>query len=227
MTKLFLSFAQEDSYIVLHISRLLEAEWYEISISDYGIQGTGMWSSETVRGIDGCDIFVLFVSSKSILSDHVRRELDLAFDVIKKVLPVQIEKVNIPATWRYQLAGLQYIEYQKPDWKSRILDALGPGLAAHERNLLRTKTKVVLDVFICHSSGDKPAVRELYQKLHCEHWIDPWLDEEKLIPGQNWDLEIRNAVKTADIVIVCLSRGSVNKEGYVQKEIKQALDIAD
>lgn len=36
-----------------------------------------------------------------------------------------------------------------------------------------------LRVFLCHSSADKPAVRELYQKLRAEPWIEPWLDEEE------------------------------------------------
>lgn len=36
-----------------------------------------------------------------------------------------------------------------------------------------------LRVFLCHSSNDKPAVRELYQKLRAEAWISPWLDEEE------------------------------------------------
>jgi hypothetical protein len=39
-----------------------------------------------------------------------------------------------------------------------------------------------LRVFLCHSSQDKPIVRELYQRLNAEGWIDPWLDEEKLYP---------------------------------------------
>ena len=46
-----------------------------------------------------------------------------------------------------------------------------------------------LKVFLCHSSDDKPAVRDLYQRLKSEGWIDPWLDEEKLYPGQDWDYE--------------------------------------
>ncbi|NOT03258.1 MAG: toll/interleukin-1 receptor domain-containing protein [Anaerolineales bacterium] len=37
-----------------------------------------------------------------------------------------------------------------------------------------------LRVFLCHSSQDKPIVRELYQRLNAEGWIDTWLDEEKL-----------------------------------------------
>lgn len=84
-----------------------------------------------------------------------------------------------------------------------------------------------LRVFLCHSSADKPAVRELYKKLRTETWVDPWLDEEKLLPGQDWNIEIEKAIEAADVIVVCLSNTSINKDGYVQKEIKIALDYAD
>jgi formylglycine-generating enzyme required for sulfatase activity len=83
-----------------------------------------------------------------------------------------------------------------------------------------------LKVFLCHSKEDKPKVRELYRQLVADSF-DAWLDEENLLPGQDWDLEIRNAVKDADVVLVCLSKGSTTKAGYVQKETRFALDIAD
>jgi hypothetical protein len=84
----------------------------------------------------------------------------------------------------------------------------------------------ILRAFLCHSSGDKQTVRELYHQLRSD-WIDAWLDEENLLPGQEWQLEIPKAVKVSDIVIVCLSQAAINKKGYGQKEIKYALDIAD
>ena len=84
-----------------------------------------------------------------------------------------------------------------------------------------------LRVFLCHSSNDKPAVRELYQKLRAEPWIQPWLDEEELYPGQGWNFEIEKAVEAADAILVCLSNNSVTKEGYVQREIRIVLDYAD
>lgn len=83
-----------------------------------------------------------------------------------------------------------------------------------------------LRVFLCHASGDKPAVRDLYFWLRA-YGISPWLDEEDLVPGKVWASEIPKAVRTADVVLVCLSRKSVTKTGYVQKEIKYALDVAD
>ena len=82
-----------------------------------------------------------------------------------------------------------------------------------------------LKVFLCHSSSDKPAVRRLYHYL-LDQGIDAWLDEEKLLPGQDWNLEISKALDSSDIIVVCLSKSSVDKEGYVQREIKVALDKA-
>src|ERR1044072_2307797 len=83
-----------------------------------------------------------------------------------------------------------------------------------------------LRVFLCHSSDDKVAVRNLYHRLSADGY-SPWLDEEELLPGQEWEDELPKAVRRSDIVIVCLSAGSITKTGYVQKEIKFALDVAD
>ena len=83
-----------------------------------------------------------------------------------------------------------------------------------------------LRVFLCHSSQDKHRVRQLYHQLKTAN-VGPWLDEEDLLPGQDWEVEIRKAVHQCDIVIVCLSEHSINKVGFVQKEIKIALDAAD
>jgi len=87
-------------------------------------------------------------------------------------------------------------------------------------------TKRKLRVFLCHASQDKPVVRDLYKKLAAETWIDPWLDEERLLPGQDWNLEIETAVESSDAVIMCVSSTSIAKEGYVQKELRQVLNIA-
>jgi formylglycine-generating enzyme required for sulfatase activity len=83
-----------------------------------------------------------------------------------------------------------------------------------------------LNVFLCHSSQDKPVVRKLYQRLLKYKNLEPWLDEKKILPGQDWDLEIKRAMRASDAIIICLSNNSVTKEGYVQKELKLALDIA-
>jgi hypothetical protein len=95
---------------------------------------------------------------------------------------------------------------------------------SHETDTNKSSRR--LRVFLCHSSGDKPHVRNLYSRLIAEG-IDAWLDEESLLAGQDWELEISRAIRNTDVVIVCLSQHSTTKKGYVQKEIKFALDEAD
>src|SRR5205085_10692836 len=84
----------------------------------------------------------------------------------------------------------------------------------------------LLRLFLCHSSKDREAVRSLYLRLRSAG-IAAWLDKEDLLPGQDWHLEIKKAINNADVVLVCLSCDSVSKSGFVQKEIKYALDVAD
>jgi hypothetical protein len=82
-----------------------------------------------------------------------------------------------------------------------------------------------LKIFLCHSSDDKAEVKSLYTLL-AERGADPWLDSEKLLPGQDWNYEILKALDTSDLILLCLSKKSVDKEGYVQKEMRLALDRA-
>ena len=55
-----------------------------------------------------------------------------------------------------------------------------------------------------------------------EAGVRPWMDTRDLLPGQDWDLAIASAIADADAVVVCLSTVSVNKEGYLQREIERA-----
>jgi tetratricopeptide (TPR) repeat protein len=87
-------------------------------------------------------------------------------------------------------------------------------------------TKRRLKVFLCHSTDDKRIVRRLYRRLKADGF-QVWLDEEDLGPGDDWKKAIEDEVRKTDAMVVCISRGSVNKEGFLNKEIKIALDEAD
>jgi hypothetical protein len=81
-------------------------------------------------------------------------------------------------------------------------------------------------IFLCHASEDKETIRHLYTQLR-DVGFTPWLDEEDLLPGERWEERIREAVKRSAAVLVCLSSSSTTKRGFVQKEIRLALDVAD
>jgi hypothetical protein len=82
----------------------------------------------------------------------------------------------------------------------------------------------VARIFLCHASEDKARVREVYHRLRAIEGLEPWLDEEDLLPGQNWTREIPRALQTSDFILIFFSRNSVAKRGYVQREMKLALD---
>lgn len=79
--------------------------------------------------------------------------------------------------------------------------------------------------FLCHSSGDKESVRTLHRRLS-KAGVECWFDEEDIIPGQDFDFEIRKALRRCRYVIVCLTRHSTTRVGYVQKELRYAIDLA-
>jgi hypothetical protein len=81
-------------------------------------------------------------------------------------------------------------------------------------------------IFLCHAREDKPKVIDLYHQLK-EAGYNPWLDEEDLLPGVDWELEIRRAIRDSEIFLACLSKKSLNRKGYIHKEIKIALNELD
>ena len=54
-------------------------------------------------------------------------------------------------------------------------------------------TEQQFDVFLAHSSKDKPLIRQIYQKLTAQG-IRPWLDEEGIAPGTKFQDEIQQAI---------------------------------
>jgi len=78
-------------------------------------------------------------------------------------------------------------------------------------------------VFLAHASEDQKRVIGLYHQLS-DAGFKPWMDEFDLLPGQNWREEIDNAINQSDVFLACLSKHSVKKEGYIQKEFRQALN---
>lgn len=81
-------------------------------------------------------------------------------------------------------------------------------------------------VFISYAHEDLETARRLYRDLK-NRGADPWLDQADLLPGQDWEREIRRSIKESSHVLVLISQHSVNKRGFVQKEVRQALEVLE
>ncbi len=81
-------------------------------------------------------------------------------------------------------------------------------------------------VFLSYAREDIEAARRLFNDLH-EVGVQVWFDKESLLPGQNWKTTIKQAIRDSRFFLALLSAKSLNKRGYVQKELNEALEILD
>lgn len=101
-------------------------------------------------------------------------------------------------------------------------DAIGLALKGYTPpNVLARPTP---KVFMCYGRDDIVLARRLYSDLQREG-IEAWLDTEKLHPGQHWKLEITRAMKSCSHFLVLLSNNSISKSGYLQNELRIALEL--
>jgi len=80
-------------------------------------------------------------------------------------------------------------------------------------------------IFLSYAGEDRDRVERLHQRLF-DAGLSPWVDHKDIVGGEDWDRSIKQAIHNASIFIACLSRHSVGKRGFIQKEVNQALDIA-
>jgi hypothetical protein len=80
-------------------------------------------------------------------------------------------------------------------------------------------------IFIAYVEEDLLEARRLCEALR-SRGCAPWLDKDKLLPGQNWPRAIERAIETSDAFIACFSKRSISKRGQFQSELRYALDCA-
>jgi hypothetical protein len=109
MAKLFLCYSRKDADRVSRLASALESAGHSVWIDEQGVVGGEQWRKSIVDAIESSERFILLLSVNSIISDNVRRELDLAEGADVLILPLDLDRVVIPPEMKYQLAGLQRI----------------------------------------------------------------------------------------------------------------------
>ncbi|MEJ7746424.1 MAG: TIR domain-containing protein [Luteimonas sp.] len=82
---------------------------------------------------------------------------------------------------------------------------------------------MALRAFLSYAREDRERVEGYFDALS-HGGYDPWMDCRKILPGQNWEAEIDHALTSANVVLAFLSKSSVSKRGFVQREVNFALD---
>ena len=80
-------------------------------------------------------------------------------------------------------------------------------------------------VFLAYAQEDRAKVKKLFRGLETVG-VNPWMDYQTLLPGQNWPRAIERIIEVSDFVLGCFSRKSVSKRGQFQSELAFALNVA-
>lgn len=103
-----------------------------------------------------------------------------------------------------------------------------PASRDHQRALptKRLTGKSSPTAFLSYAREDQDSARRLTDDLR-RAGITVWLDQDSLLPGQDWRVAVDNAIRSHRFFIALLSSRSISKKGYVQKELRIALEVLD
>ena len=110
MGHVFVSYARGDADIVQKVVRELDGARLGTWIDREDIPGGARWRTQIVDAIERATAVVIALSPRSVESDNVRKEIDLAENARKPIVPVFIRHAIIPNHMLYQLIGLQQID---------------------------------------------------------------------------------------------------------------------
>jgi class 3 adenylate cyclase len=105
---LFVSYSHKDRPRVEPIVSVIEEMGRKVWIDRSDITGQTGWAGQIVRAIRECRAVVLMASPNSYSSDQVVRELYLAMNHRKTIVPIEIEPAEMPDELQYILAPFQH-----------------------------------------------------------------------------------------------------------------------
>ena len=108
----FVSYARADHQTIQPVLSALREHGFELWIDEEGIEGASFWRKEIVAAIENSSVILFFATEASCISDAVFRELTLANEENKPILPVFLKTIKLPSDLRYQIAGIQNINLE-------------------------------------------------------------------------------------------------------------------
>lgn len=123
----FFSYSSKDEALALSLIGLLKAAGVEVWIDKREIEVSESWAAEIAKAIEEAQAFLLFGTPDAFSSPQVTREVLLAVDFKKLIVPLIKGAVEIPPDFQYALAGLQRLDIGRMSLEesaSRIVLAL-------------------------------------------------------------------------------------------------------
>ncbi len=116
----FISYSSRDGQVANAVCHALEADGIRCWIAPRDALPGHKYQGSIVRAIRSCRVMVLIFSSGSNQSDHVLREVTIASEAGRLVLPFRIEDVEIGDDLYYYVSSVHWLDALTPPIKQHI-----------------------------------------------------------------------------------------------------------
>ncbi|MBL59053.1 MAG: hypothetical protein CMO75_05215 [Verrucomicrobiales bacterium] len=127
-TEVFVSYSSQDYERVMPLVDRLRLAGVAVWVDEGNIDAATLWSESIVEAIAECRVLIMMVSSHSTDSHNVVKEVMIASEGKKTILPIYLEPAEIPAKLKYQLTGIQHLEWFDGG-NDEVFETLKDGLA--------------------------------------------------------------------------------------------------
>ncbi len=128
---LFVSYSHKNKEPVYNELLFLQRNSFRVWYDD-GIRGGDNWRRIISDKIEGCSQFLLFVSKESCESPDVQAEINLALDLRKNIVIVNLDGSKLPNEYRMYLMNVNEISYNSSGYQKKLCNSLIGDLAVKQ-----------------------------------------------------------------------------------------------
>ena len=171
---IFISYSRRDSEQAALLAERLRSSGANVWMDTAALAAADTWSAEIVNAIEKCSHFLVLLSADSVASTNVTKEVSLASESKKTIIPIVISHCELNSAMKYALAGLQKVSLHNEEALSRSFEKLG---------LCNRDSKIIKSQFV-HQTSDSGFIRiavlpfEDLSPNHDNEWFSDGLTNE-------------------------------------------------
>src|SRR4051794_36694820 len=120
--RLFVSYSRSDAQFVERLTQALEADGHDVWVDTEDIAGSEQWRASIVAGVQRAEAVLLVVSPRSMTSPNVEREITVAAEEARRIVPLVLEPAEMTGSILFELAGTQQISFANRDFDVAMED---------------------------------------------------------------------------------------------------------
>lgn len=125
MADIFISYSRKDSETAATLADRLRSSGANVWVDTSALTASETWSAEIVNAIESCTHFIVLLSEAAVASVNVTKEVSLASESKKTIVPIELHLCELNSAMKYALAGLQKVSLHDEISLNRLFTKLG------------------------------------------------------------------------------------------------------